>query len=163
IIGGGKDNGVGAAWVFTRIGETWTQQGNKLVGTGAIGNSSQGNAVSLSADGNTAIVGGPADNESPTYKTPGAAWIYSRNAEGVWIQQGDKLVDAEGALDAQFGASVSLSADGNTAIIGGPKDNGQKGSVWFFAAIPPPTITSATYNASMGELTVTGTDFVSVS
>ena len=34
------------------------QQGPKLVGTGASGNAAQGFSVSLSGDGNTAIVGG---------------------------------------------------------------------------------------------------------
>jgi hypothetical protein len=37
-------------------GGVWTQQGDKLVGTGAVGSASQGEAVALSADGNTAIV-----------------------------------------------------------------------------------------------------------
>ncbi len=54
--------GVGAAWVWTRSGGVWTQQGPKLVGSGAVGNAQQGYSVSLSADGNTAIVGGPIDN-----------------------------------------------------------------------------------------------------
>ena len=33
----GLDNRTGAAWVFTRSGGVWTQQGSKLVGTGAVG------------------------------------------------------------------------------------------------------------------------------
>ena len=34
-IGGPLDNGdAGAAWVFTRSGTTWSQQGSKLVGSG---------------------------------------------------------------------------------------------------------------------------------
>ena len=79
----------GAAWVFTRRGGVWTQQGNKLVGTtSAYGGGlwSQGASVALSADGNTAIVGGPSDD-----KTTGAAWVFTRNG-GVWTQQGNKLV-----------------------------------------------------------------------
>src|ERR1035437_513275 len=41
------------------------QQGSKLVGTGAIGTPVyQGTAVAVSADGNTAIVGGYADNSN---------------------------------------------------------------------------------------------------
>jgi hypothetical protein len=36
----------------------FTQQGPSLVGTGAVGAAGQGNSVALSADGNTAIVGG---------------------------------------------------------------------------------------------------------
>jgi hypothetical protein len=67
------DNGeVGAAWVFTRSGGVWSQQGSKLVGTGAVGPAGQGRSVALSADGNTAIVGGPADNTNI-----GAAWVFT--------------------------------------------------------------------------------------
>jgi hypothetical protein len=65
IVGGILDNGgAGAAWVWTRFGEIWTQQSAKLVGSGAVGNANQGNSVSISADGNTAIVGGPFDNSN---------------------------------------------------------------------------------------------------
>ncbi|HXI54373.1 MAG TPA: hypothetical protein VNH84_22825, partial [Candidatus Saccharimonadales bacterium] len=43
-----------------------TQQGSKLVGTGAVGtgNPLQGSSVALSADGNTAAVGGINDNNA---------------------------------------------------------------------------------------------------
>ncbi len=51
------------------------QQGAKLVGTGAVGTSIyQGASVALSADGNTAIVGGPDDNNAV-----GAAWVWTRS------------------------------------------------------------------------------------
>src|SRR5215472_16500089 len=93
----------------------WTQQGPKLVGTGADA-AEQGFSVALSADGNTAILGGPNDNNGA-----GAAWVFTR-AGGVWTQQ-MKLVGT-GAIDlAGQGLSVALSADGNTAILGGPLDN----------------------------------------
>jgi hypothetical protein len=36
----------------------FTQQGPKLVGTGAVGTAEQGTSIALSSDGNTAIVGG---------------------------------------------------------------------------------------------------------
>jgi hypothetical protein len=53
IFGGFADNSfTGAAWVFTRSGGVWAQQGPKLVGTGAVGTSTQGNGVALSADSN---------------------------------------------------------------------------------------------------------------
>ena len=58
---------------YTRSGGVWTQQGNKLVGTGAVGIARQGQSVALSADGNTAIVGGPCDNSDT-----GAAWVFTR-------------------------------------------------------------------------------------
>jgi hypothetical protein len=70
-VGGSSDNsGIGAAWVYTRSNGVWTQQGSKLVGTGAVRSAWQGQSVSLSGDGNTAIVGGPID--APV----GAAWVF---------------------------------------------------------------------------------------
>src|ERR1019366_7421367 len=60
VIGGPfDDGGVGAAWVFTRVGSTRTQQGPKLTGSGASGPGGFGSSVALSGDGNTAVIGGP--------------------------------------------------------------------------------------------------------
>ena len=131
LVGGFRDNGgprasVGAAWVFTRSGTTWTQQGPKLVGTGAAGDAAQGVSVALSGDGNTALVGGAGDNGSK-----GAAWVFTRSGT-TWTQQGSKLVGTGAVGDANQGYSASLSSDGNTALIGGLGDNGSKGAAWVF-------------------------------
>ena len=58
--------------MFTRSGGVWTQQGDKLVGTGAAGNAGQGYSVALSGDGYTAIVGGPGDKTDV-----GATWVFA--------------------------------------------------------------------------------------
>ncbi len=128
IIGGTEDsNGRGAAWIFTRNGNTWSQQGNKLVGIGGIGpNIFQGMSVSLSADGNTAIMSGDNDNYGQ-----GAVWIFTRNGN-TWNQQGNKLVGTGNTVPARQGISVDISADGNTAIVGGYPDNGGQGAAWIF-------------------------------
>ena len=127
IVGGPNDNGlIGAAWIYIRTGGVWTQQGSKLVGTGATGNAQQGYFVSLSADGNTAIVGGPDDNNHL-----GAVWVYTRSG-GVWSQQGGKLVGTGASGNSEQGRTVSISADGNTAIVGGPNDNSIAGAVWVY-------------------------------
>jgi hypothetical protein len=139
ILGGMQDNNyVGAAWVWTRIGGGWTQQGPKLVGSGAVGGANNGNgtagqgySVSLSADGNTAIVGGNFDGVLPSNNT-GAVWIWTRSG-GVWTQQGPKLVGPGGVSASTVqGFSVSLSADGNTALVGGAAGYSQTSSalVW---------------------------------
>jgi hypothetical protein len=132
ILGGYADNGeAGAAWVFTRSNGVWTQQGSKLVGTGAISPANLGYSVALSADGNTAIVGGPGDYFDTNTGSLGATWVYTRSG-GVWTQQGGKLV-ASGAVGmAGQGVSVALSADGNTAIVGGPNDDSVTGAAWVF-------------------------------
>lgn len=127
IVGGIGDNtNAGAAWIFTRSGGSWNQQGNKLVGTGAVGNAQQGCAVSLSSDGNTAIVGGFRDN---TFA--GAVWVFTRSGN-VWSQQGNKLVVTDAIGNARLGISADLSSDGNTAIIGGHTDNANTGAAWIF-------------------------------
>src|SRR5262249_28926930 len=106
----------------------YLQQGAKLVGTGAAGAAQQGQSVALSGDGNTAIGCGPIDDGKV-----GAAWGSTRAAGGEWPQQGNKLVGTGAAGNALQGFSVALSADGNTAIVGGPNDNNSSGgAAWVF-------------------------------
>ncbi len=59
----------------------YLQQGQKLVGT-AVGNAQQGSSIALSADGNTAILGGHGDNSNTR-----AARVFTQSS-GVWPQQG---------------------------------------------------------------------------
>ncbi|HSY52203.1 MAG TPA: hypothetical protein VLC46_25605 [Thermoanaerobaculia bacterium] len=125
IVGSPLDNYVGAAWIWDRNGGFWTQQ-PKLVGSGFEAFAEQGTSVAVSADGNTAVVGGTRDSGGI-----GATWVWTRSA-GVWTQQ-SKLAgsDTAGAFVLQ-GASVAISADGNTAIVGGPRDNNYEGAAWVF-------------------------------
>ena len=130
LVGGYVDNnGAGAAWVFTRSGGVWTQQGSKLVGAGAVGLARQGFAVAISGDGNTAVVGGYDDNSSA-----GAAWVFTRSG-GVWTPQGSKLAGTDAVGNAQQGHSVAISGDGNTIVIGGWLDDQATpgaGAAWVF-------------------------------
>ena len=125
LIGAPSDNGaVGAAWVFTRSGSTWTQQGEKLTGGGEAGIGYFGRTVALSANGNTALVGAYNDNEHD-----GAAWVFTRSGS-AWTQQGAKLTGGGGP--GFFGWSVSLSAEGNTALIGEWGIESGTGAAWVF-------------------------------
>ena len=132
LIGGpGDDGGVGAAWVFTREGTTWSQQGAKLTGGEEAGAGHFGYSVALSADGNTALIGGPRDNGEVGKAYVGAAWVFTREGT-AWSQQGAKLTGGEEAGAGHFGYSVALSAEGDTALIGGSYDNKSVGAVWAF-------------------------------
>jgi hypothetical protein len=159
LIGAPADNGgLGAAWVFTRSGSNWRQRGAKLTGKDAGGAQQEahcdlikkpeynpgmelfcfvghparfGESVALSSDGDTALIGGPGDNEGD-----GAAWVFARSGS-TWRQQGEKLTGGgevneatPGCCDGlprhaggRFGDSVALSFDGATALIGGPHDH----------------------------------------
>jgi hypothetical protein len=123
IVGGDGDP---ATWIFIRSGSAWSQQGNKLVGTGAIGSVNQGNSVSISADGNTAMVGGWSDDSGI-----GATWVFTRNGS-TWSQQGSKLLGTGASGWSHQGTSVSLSADGKTAMLGGNNDDNNIGAAWVF-------------------------------
>ena len=133
IGGGGDQKGTGAVWAFTRDGSTWSQQGEKLTGSGEITHEAapRGAAfaasVALSSDGNTALVGGPADNRGV-----GAVWVFTREAS-TWTQQGEKLTRGgePTAQFADFGGSVALSAAGDLALIGAREDE-DMGSAWVF-------------------------------
>jgi hypothetical protein len=130
LVGGDGDNSsVGAAWVFTRSGSTWTQQGSKLTGGGESGAGRFGESVALSSDGNTALIGGPFDGNA------GAVWVFTRSGS-AWTQQGSKLTGGEESGEGAFGFEVALSSDGHIALIGGPDDNGNGvegiGAAWVF-------------------------------
>jgi hypothetical protein len=127
LIGGFVDHGeVGAAWVFTRSGSTWAQQGSKLTGGEESGAGEFGWSVALSADGGTALIGGHGDGGDV-----GAAWVFTRSGS-TWTQQGSKLTGGEESGAGEFGGSVVLSADGDIALIGGLEDGGGAGAVWVF-------------------------------
>ena len=129
MAGGPHDDGdVGAAWVFTRLGSSWTQQGAKLTGGGEVGEGLFGRDLALSENGDTALVGGPHDNGKI-----GAAWVFTRSGSS-WTPDGEKLVASSGEVGvAELGASVAISADGETALTGGPHDDGYAGAVWSFS------------------------------
>ncbi|MGB7259693.1 MAG: hypothetical protein WBD48_16585, partial [Pseudolabrys sp.] len=128
LVGGPADSsGTGAVWVYTRDSSngTWAQQGSKLVGNGLTLTANEGSSVALSADGNTAIFGGPLATPDPGFDNVGigGVWVFTRDSNGTWTQQSSMLIGVGAMGVAAQGTSVALSADGNTAIAGGPADN----------------------------------------
>ncbi len=124
LIGGVGSNFQGsAAWVFTRSGETWTQQGDPLEHEGPNGNEGFGISVALSDDGSNALVGAYRDEKE------GAVFVFTRSGETWSLQQELKGGQERGDL-VEFGASVAISGDGNTALVGAPQD--APGAAWVF-------------------------------
>jgi hypothetical protein len=121
----------GAAWVFTRSGTTWTQQGAKLTPSDESGGSEFGSSVALSSHGDTALVGGPSDGAFACLFCRGAAWVFTRSGT-TWSQQGAKLIPSDESGLGGFGRSVALSSDGDTALVGGPSDHSNNGAAWIF-------------------------------
>lgn len=115
-----------AGRIYARNNGVWSQSAILLGEISYVG----GGPVAMSADGNTVIVGARYDGPI------GAAQVFTRG-NGSWSQQGRKLVGA-GAVVRPLGgvlqgASVALSSDGNTAIIGGSLDGTDSmGAAWVF-------------------------------
>ena len=101
------------------------QQDPKLTGGEELGAGRFGRSVALSADGDTALIGGPRDGGEV-----GAAWVFTRSGS-TWTQL-VKLTGAGESGEGCFGRSVALSADGDTALVGAPRDNSGLGAVWVF-------------------------------
>jgi len=112
------------AGLITPLHAQYVQQGPKLLGT-ATGVYApaveQGYTVAISADGNTALEGGPNDGSGA-----GAVWVFTR-AGGSWSQQSKLLVPNSSSVG--WPNTIGLSGDGNTAIVG---CNCQLGEAWVF-------------------------------
>lgn len=109
------------------------QQGGKLAASDNIGSSQQGCAIAISADGNTAAVGGYGDYQRTGAvialgsTTQGAVWIYTRTGT-TWTEQA-KLTENPGTfalsggnqtynIISNYGICLALSADGNRLVVG---------------------------------------------
>jgi hypothetical protein len=93
----------------------------------------------LSANGNTALVGGPTDNNGR-----GAVWQFAR-AGSSWSQDGEKLTDSALSDVPYFGDSLALTPNGDTALIGAPFNytSETEGAAVFYAAPPVASTGSA--------------------
>jgi hypothetical protein len=123
--------GQGAVWTFSRSGGEWSEQAPKLEGASA-SVEELGNSLALSASGDTAVLGAPNYQE-----LRGAAWLYVRTGS-AW---GSPLRRLErGSLSHQrksrFGYSVSISADAETVLVGGPTEQNKEGAAWVFDHAP---------------------------
>jgi len=116
IVGAYHKNPVtpGAAYIFTRSGDTWTQQ-EKIIASDAEVSAKFGLATSISSDGNTAVVGASRTSPSDT----GAAYIFTRSGS-AWTEQ-QKIVGSAVIEGDQFGDFVSISDDGNTVVSASSK------------------------------------------
>ncbi|MGD8939653.1 MAG: integrin [Gammaproteobacteria bacterium] len=115
----------GAVYVFTRSGNTWSQQ-EYIKASNTDEGDLFGSAVSISADGNIIAVGAyresssaigiNGDQNSNAAYTSGAVYVFARNGNS-WDQQAYiKASNTDGG--DYFGYSLALDADGNTLVVG---------------------------------------------
>ena len=132
----GVNNSAGAGYVFhVSSEESWSSSSTPTAtltnGSGASGDG-LGNAVALSSDGTTALIGADGVGD----KT-GAAYIFHASAEGSWASSSTPtatLTNSSGVSGDGLGSAVALSSDGTTALIGAPGVNSSAGAAYVFDA-----------------------------
>ena len=120
IIGSPWQSNNGSAYIFTRSGTSWSQQAQLTASDGQSGDR-LGYNVSISGDGNTAIAGAPKEDTGGL--DTGSAYIFTKSGT-TWSQQAKIQATSTTAYD-EFGYSVSLSDNGNTALVTAPFEDTQ--------------------------------------
>lgn len=118
---------VGGVYVFVRENGAWRFEA-RVQGDVTEAGDAFGNALALSSDGNTLVVGAPGENGGTTgingnqhnnsRANSGAAYVFVRSS-GNWTQQAYLKASNADAGD-EFGTSVATAADGNTVAVGAP-------------------------------------------
>ena len=136
-----KGTSSGSAYIFDRDqggANNWGQV-QKIVAEDGAGFDNFGASVSISE--NTVLVGAFSDYHHSSPKA-GSAYIFDRNpSTNVWGQV-TKIIASDYATSDQFGFSVSISGDGDTAVVGAFYGNGNvanTGSVYIFDRNYPTT------------------------
>lgn len=124
VIGAVKDgdNGqyAGSAYVFTRTDNIWTLQ-QKLLASDGQAHDFFGYSVAISGD--TVLIGAIGVDSFL-----GAVYVFTRSGS-AWTQQAE-LFATDGAINDQFGCSVSLKGD--TALVGAYGHDSNEGSAYVF-------------------------------
>jgi hypothetical protein len=111
----GRENNVGAAYVFSRDGSSWIQKA-RLVPPEPLEDDAFGTSVAI--DGISIVVGA---NSKDVYSIPdaGAAYVFIKRG-GSWDQKAT-LLSFEPSVGGYFGGAVDV--DGNRIIVGSTEAN----------------------------------------
>jgi hypothetical protein len=137
--------GGGAAYVFVMPPGGWISTSNyaaKLTNSDGVEFDFLGDAVAISGDGTTVVVGAP--KEHPLFRcdgthlplSPGSAYLYLKPSDG-WgslshLFEVAELTSSDGADQDRFGHAVAVSGDGNRITVGAYLHNFVMGEAYVF-------------------------------
>ncbi len=100
---------IGAAYVYTRSGTTWTEQ-QRLYSSDTVGGEDYARSAVIS--GNTVVIGAPKHTVNGNLRQ-GAAYVFVRSGT-TWTQE-QKITNPNGRADDALGGTLAI--DGNTLIL----------------------------------------------
>jgi trimeric autotransporter adhesin len=119
VVGARYHEGKGAAYVFLKPASGWVTTSTfnaKLTATDGFKDDWFGRSVSITAQGDTIVVGASAHNLS------GAAYVFEKPGVG-WsgnLSESAKLTASDGAENDRFGKQVAINESGDTVVVGAP-------------------------------------------
>jgi len=122
---------------------TWATTASPVAGLSNAGGIPDGfgASVGMSADGTTAIVGGPGSENNALITPYGSAYIFHTGAPDSWAAGSAPVATlAHGKPNDGFGGGVALSGDGATAFVAFAKSG--KGAIDVFHVASPDDWTS---------------------
>jgi FG-GAP repeat protein len=127
LVGANGQGVAGEGYVFRESRRTWTQTTVLSPSDGEPGDAF-GDAVALTGDGSTAVVGAPVHGGA--FTGVGAAYVFGESGEG-WTQTAE-LSPSDGAAEDGFGISVAVSRTGSVVAIGASGHHKAFGSAYVF-------------------------------
>ena len=125
----GTTNVAGVAYVYVSTNGTWSSTPVAVFyGTDNSFTNQFGEAVALSGDGSTALIGAGGTNNAS-----GAAYVF-KQVSGQWSRTPAlRFNDPNPSPYVLFGSTVAISADGSTALIGAEGASGYLGKAYIYS------------------------------
>ncbi len=125
FVGTPNDNqNKGAVWAYKYNNNAWGQFGSKISTPGAQVGAGFASSIAVSANGNKVIIGAPGVNTSK-----GAVYYY-KLSNNTYAQYGDAVNDTTSDPTSNFGASISMTANGDLFTVAAP--NVRQGAYFFY-------------------------------
>ena len=110
-------------YIYNWNGSLWEQ--NAILQPDIIVSNDQfGSSIAFSSDGNTIVIGAYGDE---------SVYVFSRGGfNSISWSQEFKIKESVSTLGNQFGYSVDINGEGSTIVVGSPKSDDDKGSIYVY-------------------------------
>ena len=110
-------------YIYNWNGSSW-EQNAVLQPDIIVSNDQFGNSTAFSSDGNTIVIGAYEDE---------SVYVFSRSGfNSVSWSQVSKIKESVSNLGNQFGYSVDINGEGSVIVVGSPKSDDNKGSIYVY-------------------------------